>query len=325
MPSAATNSGSTPPRSPRPLPGFRQHQARASAGAAPQKQPEPPVVDRKPPEKWTAVWWRQIREWATGPDGRACAASLLLHSVLLTAFSLMAFHHSRGQGQDGVMLRQGEADSVREGLENLLEGEFESAGGGEPLSSTTTFLSDPASSSVGMEVGEPVRPEVDLQSTVAGLNLGSIDVGNPSDLTQEIGEATENGKGRGRGSGVGNGIGNLTDGFARPGGGRVVKKGKFAAWTVPSDPRPYQNYLIVIEVEYPKTKEMKLLRKRRNDLTGTIEGTDTYFQIIEKTGSFIPKSNQMVIPVPGGAMNVRDVIHVRSTILEEAQELTIVF
>jgi len=313
MGSASANSGSASPRKPRPLPEFyREYQARMAHAATP--------AAGTSERSLAAISWKQhFRNWLLGPDGRACGVSLIFHALLLTIFSLVALRHGTGGNPFGVSLREGEAASA-EYLENLLEGESESAGGAEGLSATT-IVAAPAAGPGGAEIESPIRPEVDLQSTLAGLDAGLIDVGDPSALTQEIDEFSGTGKGRGKGSG----IGNLTDGFSRPGGGKVVKKGRFAAWTVPSDPRPRQDYLIVIEVEYPKTKETKLLRKRRNDLTGTVQGTDTYFQVIEKTGYFIPKSNQMVIPVPGAEMNVRDVIQVRSKILEESQELLIVF
>jgi hypothetical protein len=319
MSPTSPDSNRSKPRSPRPLPAFyREYQAKM---AARELAPPPSRENNSIAPGWRQLavrYLHRLRDWMTGPDGRACGASLLFHLSLLTILSLFAMSHGAGAGSGGVLLRQGESDADRVALENLLEGEQVSAGGASNLSSST-FLAAPLSGAV--PEAEPIRPEVDLQSTIAGLELSSIDVGAPSDLTQNIEELTGTGKGRGKGSGVGN----LTEGFAKPGNGRIVRKGKFAAWTVPSDPRPRQDYLIVIEVEYPKTKEKKLLRNRRNDLSGTVEGTDSYFQIIERSGYFIPKSNQMVIPVPGGEMNVRDVIHVRSKMLEESQELTIVF
>jgi hypothetical protein len=307
------------------LPAFyREYQARTAAARLSATDDSPETSARRSPAP--VSWKRWLREWLISSDAKACGISLLFHALLLTTLSIVVVKHGGASGRpSGLSLLEGDSQSAGAGLENLMEGELESAGGGgEGLTSTTTILSASTDGPGSVEIQSPVRPEIDLQSTVAGLNQGTIDIGDPSDLTQQFDDTPGSGTGKGRGKG--SGIGNLTDGFARPGGGRgVVKKGKFAAWTVPSDPRPRQDYLIVIEVEYPKTKETKLLRKRRNDLSGTVQGSDTYFQIIEKTGYFIPKSNQMVIPVPGAEMNVRDVIQVRSKVLEESQELTIVF
>ena len=122
-------------------------------------------------------------------------------------------------------------------------------------------------------------------------------------------------------AGDGNGLG-----FAVPQGGKVVTKGSFTAWTVPADPAPGQNYLIVIQIELPD--DVRRFPKR--DLIGSIViGTDGYRQAIpDNPRGFLPtkeRQAQMVIPVPGAANLVRDTIQLQSKILKEKQTLQIVF
>lgn len=219
-----------------------------------------------------------------------------------------------------MSLGQGDSEGGGSGFENVLGEGIESSTGSVEIESVPAMAAAYADAAP-----QAIRSEIDLEATVANLDPLTPGVANPGDLIKEFDEGSGGGRGRGAGSGVGNGIGNLTEGFAKPGSGRAVRKGKFTAWTVPSDPKPMQNYLIVIEVAWPKTTDKKLIRSRRNDVTGTVVGSDSYFQIIEQSGRFIPKSNQIVVPVPGAEQNVRDVIRVRSKQLEESQELTITF
>lgn len=147
------------------------------------------------------------------------------------------------------------------------------------------------------------------------------------------------------GSGEGSGGGD-DDGFAfkMPTGGGVTKKGSFAAWTVPKDPKPGQEYQIVIRVQLPKSSR----QYRVDDLSGTVIGTDGYRLSIpfdnrnpsatkaEKNDRLLPVSAgdylriiddhvQLVVAVPGGASLVKDTIEVRSKRLKEEQRLEIEF
>lgn len=116
--------------------------------------------------------------------------------------------------------------------------------------------------------------------------------------------------------------------FKMPEGGSAITKGSFTVWTVPKDPAPYQDYLIVIQV--------KLLHKMhtypRNDLSGRVVGTDRYEQELPgfglPMGAFLPVKNQatqLAVPVPGAERLVKDTITVRSNMLKEKQTIEIVF
>jgi hypothetical protein len=147
------------------------------------------------------------------------------------------------------------------------------------------------------------------------------------------------------GSGDGD-TGGDDDGFAfkMPTGGRVSKKGSFAAWTVPKDPKPGQDYQIVIRIKLPKSSR----KYRVDDLSGMVIGTDGYRLAIpfdrdkpgktkaEKNGKLLPVEPgdylrivnshvQLVVDVPGAASLVKDTIEVRSKKLKEDQKLEIEF
>jgi len=120
-------------------------------------------------------------------------------------------------------------------------------------------------------------------------------------------------------------------GFQMPGGGRAVTKGSFTAWTVPEDPAPREDYLIVIQIRVPE----KLRKYRKEDLSGFLEGDDGYETPLgnftgkgfpkQFYGRFDDKAHQFVIRIPGGAAKVHDTIQIRSKILREDQTLKITF
>lgn len=264
-----------------------------------------------------------VRHWIRGPEARACALSLAIHLVVIGSLSLAVFRINPGTPAFTVVSRNvspaGEVAPIDAVLGPATSGvgssvEFESLG---TLAATATanWLAEAGSATGVGSVDPGGSSPVPLDST--------IEVGRPSDLLQGIGQGQGDGIGNGKGSG--RSMGNLAEGYSRPGGGRVVTKGRFTAWTVPADPGPRQSYLIVIQVEWPKTTDRRTLQARRFDLSGTILGTDSYFQSIEQTGIFVPKANQVVVPVPGGERNVRDVIRVHSKLLNESQELAILF
>lgn len=302
---------------------FRDYQSRF---ASPQPDSPAGATDSKRSRKQSPVpfvvaavpevprpWRQQLKEWLLGPDGRAGAASLALHAITLMSLYFFVMKGQAGGNGPATFLSQADSETDRLALENILEHDLAATGGSIELNSSIAIAP--------LAGGEQLRPEVTVEATVADLNSQFNDFQNSADLLRDVGESG----GAGHGKGVGKSFGNLTDGYSIPGGGKAVRKGKFTAWTVPADPRPHQSYLIIIQVEWPKTTDKKLLRNRRNDLTGTVVGTDNYFQVIEQTGYFIPKSNQMVVAVPGAEQNVEDVIQVHSKILDESQELKIVF
>ena len=150
--------------------------------------------------------------------------------------------------------------------------------------------------------------------------------------------------GTGEGTGGGEGFGLA---FKMPTSGQAVTKGSFTAWTVPKDPRPGQDYKIVIQIQVPET----VTRYRLSDLTGRVIGTDKYtldipYEIqfnrygtrIQKTQSgeleFVRKGDfarvvdnqvQVIVNVEGAKQLVQDTIEVKSRMLKEEQKLEIVF
>lgn len=132
--------------------------------------------------------------------------------------------------------------------------------------------------------------------------------------------------------------------FRIPESGLAVTKGSFTAWTEPSEPKPSESYLIIIEVRLPDDVK----RYRLADLSGEVQGSDRYRQRIPwdrrapgasaaSVGAKLTRINssdvlqvkdhkiQLAIKVPGAARLVRDRIQIRSGRLRESQELTLVF
>ncbi len=130
------------------------------------------------------------------------------------------------------------------------------------------------------------------------------------------------GEGSGEGTGSGDGTGHK---FAMPSGGNVVTEGSFTAWTVPADPKPNENYSIVMQINLPK----RVKSYRTADLSGTVVGTDRYRQELPGIQpKYLPvkkSSVQLEILVPGAAELVQDTIRIKSKMLKEEQELRIVF
>ena len=120
-------------------------------------------------------------------------------------------------------------------------------------------------------------------------------------------------------------------GFPKPMGGKAVTQGSFTAWTVPEDPEPRQDYLVVIQIRLPK----KIKQYRQEDLTGFLTGDDGYKTPIgsyrgskyskKYYGQFDDRANQFVIKIPGAAAKVQDTINIQSKMLKEKQVLVIVF
>lgn len=116
----------------------------------------------------------------------------------------------------------------------------------------------------------------------------------------------------------------------------AIRKGSFAAWTEPKNPQNRQDYTINIEVRLPSQTGSYSL----GDVEGTVRGSDYYvrnFGTWDLTDgdslpsrlrtSFNIKGTKAVIrvPIPGGARYVRDVIRVKSSLLQESQELELKF
>jgi len=257
-------------------------------------------------------WHRVALLWLIGYAGRGYGASLALHVALIVGLSITVM---RGQvGNDGVstILSEMQSDSDRATLENILDSSLE--GGREQGVEAPSFTPAP--------IPEFSRPETPVDLAQIADQLEPLSAEAVGSLLDKVGSL--NGRGAGSGTGSGSGSGSGFGGYAMPSLGKAVTQGSFTAWTVPEKPRPGQPYMIIVQIDWAKSTNGRPNR-RRGDITGYVIGTDNYSQIIERTGYFIPRSNQMVIPVPGAARFVKDVIRIHSRSLDEAQELTITF
>lgn len=119
--------------------------------------------------------------------------------------------------------------------------------------------------------------------------------------------------------------------FALPRPGRAVTKGSFTVWTEPADPRPFENYHIVVQIRVPRGLDAY----PRSDLRIEVRGTDRFhlklpdprYQFFEQGElTVIGDQVQLVLPIPGARANVRDTIDVESVkILREKQRLELKF
>lgn len=247
-------------------------------------------------------WHRRLVVWFVGFAAMGYGFSLIFHTLLLLALMIVVV--APKLGNNGVGLTASLInDNPPSELISLAE---EDSGGSEEIT-------------VDMAPLEVLRSIAADQQQVAQPEMPSID--SPEEGTNgKGGEGSGSGKGDGKGDGKG-----LP--FAMPGGtGKVTQKGSFSAWTVPEDPMPGQNYIIVIQIELPEN----VRRISRKDLLGSmVVGTDGYRQFIPgNTRGFLPsngKQVQLVVTVPGASRLVRDTITVKSRILKENQTIAIEF
>ena len=115
----------------------------------------------------------------------------------------------------------------------------------------------------------------------AGIGPRGKDGGNGS-------QGTKNGSASGSGKGGRDGAPSY-----------AVRKGSFAAWTVPKDPRPLRPYKIIIQVTLPK--DIKVYSK--DDLRGYVSGTDGYGQKIPQREAKVPTRRELEEMIDSG--NIR--------------------
>ena len=158
-----------------------------------------------------------------------------------------------------------------------------------------------------------------LQMTDVSKSLESMGSGSSVPEMVRVGMG---GKGSGGGEG-GNGTSMGVPSLKIP--GHAQTKGSFSAWTDPRDPKPNENYSIVIQMRLPTNVK----KFRGSDLSGLVTGTDRYRQEIRfKSTDQFPVENGVVelrIVVPGGALRVRDTIRIESKLLREKQTFEIEF
>ena len=252
------------------------------------------------------VWYQRAWRSFLGVIIAGYGLSAILHLVALAVFSLIVMHaHDGGHSLDTVL-------GVEDGMENeLLDPQsFEISAGSEGAEEIM-----PDVEPVPIDLPNPLAPVVDsAPAELPGIADGA-------------GEDTKNQEGSGADSR-----------FVMPQGSGVVREGSFAAWTIPADPRVGQDYAIIVEVTLPEGTE----NYRRSDLSGRLVGTDGYQILIPDGREFNgigwqrPSRTPMfrleeelariVFFVRGSNQRlVRDTIQIRSRLLDETQELEIIF
>ena len=265
--------------------------------------PVPPTSKRKVPKPIitvtpeptevpsTTVGW--VKRWISNQGMIGIGVSLLVHSLALLI--LACFFVSQARKVDEVSLwgTAGNSDEFSDTvIDTELPGDID-AGESAPLQMTNVAEAIDSIGQLGGMIAESTR--------VGGLGGG-------------------NGHGRGE-SGDGSGMG--VAGPKVP--GHAQTKGSFSAWPDPRDPKPGEDYFIVIQIRLPKN----ITKYRGSDVSGNVIGTDGYRQAIRfkanETLDVEEGAVQMRIFVPGAARLIRDTIRVESKILKEKQTFEIEF
>jgi hypothetical protein len=256
-------------------------------------------------------WREQAREWLASYRGVAYGISLGLHITLLLVASLLivqSMADGQGQGDGPGLFGQMGGDGGDLELFDSIDTRLEGPGAGVETIELPQLASVP-------EVSAAAASPTGLLADIGGLSP------KPAGALIDT-DAVAGGGGRFGGGGPGG----LP--FQMPGGGKAIVKGSFTVWTVPDDPEPYQDYLIIIQVRLPK----KTREYARDDLSGLVVGTDTYEQTLPgfgfPRGRLLPVKDdvaQLAVPVPGAERLVKDTITVESKLLKEKQKIEIVF
>ncbi len=243
-------------------------------------------------------WVLQLLRWPRRAAVYGLSMSLFLHFALLLSLTVFAIRGRTAAPPTSINVEFGNP-----GGDTLIDPDLEAAlqmeGGHEAAPLEVADLHQPPSfDAISADFGEA------LKGVANGMGTGD-------------GRGTGDGTGGGTGTGIGVPAINVPS-FA-------VTKGSFSAWTVPRDPDPGRQYVIVIQVRLPKA----IREYRGSDLTGMVTGTDMYKQVIKfKTTDKFPVKEGAVeirIPVPGAAKLVRDTIRIESKLLREKQTLKIEF
>jgi hypothetical protein len=267
-----------------------------------------PVEEQLTGSDWKKDWKKLALAWLVCNASRGYGVSLIVHTILLGGMSAIIFHNLDDNQSISMIIT--DTDSMPIEFTEIMDLTMESAG------SPQTQL--------------PQLKKIPLQTPESVLNNDMLTT------------AAQIAGGNGEGGDSDDGQGFM---FAMPQGGKAVSKGSFSAWTVPEDPKPRQDYMIVIRIRLPeKTKLYRI-----SDLTGKVEGSDKYEQYLpfdpnrkelvartERGGQLVPvrasdrlrvvnNHVQIMIPVMGAASLVRDTIEVKSRMLNEDQRLEIVF
>lgn len=110
---------------------------------------------------------------------------------------------------------------------------------------------------------------------------------------------------------------------------QAVTQGSFTVWANPPNPVEGQPYNVHMRVKLPNN----VSQYNRNDLSGTLVGTDGYFQPINGIFSFIqpfyfvPGTGyaELVMRIPGAKRGVNDTLKVTSKLINESQNISVWF
>lgn len=231
--------------------------------------------------------------------------SMVLHLVVLIIFSLIIWHTQGGSTHSTEL---GIAEATGEELLNPQS--FEISAGSEGVEDSV-----PEIEPLPIALPKPLEPTIDS----VPVELPGIADGAGEDSKDQAGSGSDRK-------------------FELPRGAGVVRRGSFAAWTMPPDPRVGQDYVIVVEINLPAGVK----NYDRDDLSGKLIGSDGYMIKIPDGREFNgqgwgrpyrrPRFHvgddvaRIVFFVRGARERlVRDTIRIRSRLLQESQQLEIIF
>lgn len=294
----------------------RQRKRKKRGGRA-QRESEKAVVgaalietaDEEPEQlDWRKDWKKIAMLWLISNASCGYGVSLIVHTVLLAAMSAIVYHSMDDNQAISMIITDTDAMPVE--FTEIMDLTMEPAGGSENQL--------------------PQLQQIPLTNADSEISV------NPFEAAGQVAGND------GEGGDTDEGFGFM---FSMPEGGKVVSKGSFSAWTVPEDPEPRKDYMIVIRIRLPEKTRLY----RISDLSGKVEGSDLYVQHLpfdpnrkdlvartERGGQIvklrasdrlrvIKNHVQIMIPVKGAASLVRDTINVKSRMLKEDQKLEIVF
>ncbi len=256
------------------------------------KVPKPIITVSAVPAEVPSTMHGRMKRWISNQGMIGIGVSLLVHTLALLILAFLFVGQARKLDEVSLWGTAGNSDEVSDTvIETDMPGDID-AGESAPLQMTNV---SEALDSIGPHgiVAESMR--------VGGLGGG-------------------NGHGQGE-SGDGSGMG--VAGPKVP--GHAQTKGSFSAWPDPRDPKPGEDYFIVIQIRLPKN----ITKYRGSDVSGNVIGTDGYRQAIRfKTNETLDVEEgavRMRIFVPGAARLIRDTVRVESKILKEKQTFEIEF
>ena len=295
----------SPPAGADAAPGwFQAKQARSQEADAPPKQtrnvtaaapanrspkaPPPPAATLQEmlEEEDQLLSLANILDWIRGYEGAGYGISLVFHIILLLLLAIVIVPGLQGPTGLDINAREGE------------EGE-------------TTDFDDIIDSSLDLQTEiEMVEPTI---VHVPDSAAKPIEIATSANIQANV-------------SGDGDGDGSAVKLFGMAPGSNAVTAGSFTAWTVPEDPKPLEDYRIVVRIRLPK----RIRRYPVADISGMVIGTDSYRQAIPGNTTLrflkvVDNYTQFDVRVPGAASLVRDRIEVRSKLLNESQVLEITF